>query len=110
MSENNKEQILEIEASQLEDFAEESVDKLPPIEIPMEWYDEDEFHRGIHDSSYLSGVITALLNTGVTEDFVINYLLNDETIKHNIEVAKINKETNIEVAKQQKVTQEKYEL
>lgn len=108
MTEQNNEQILEIDPEQLQEFMSGS-DKLPPIEIPLEWYDE-EFHKGIKDTSYLAGVITALLNTGVDQGFVLDYLLNKETVKHNIEVAKINKEMNVEMAKHQKLIADKMEL
>lgn len=110
MSEQNKEEILEIGSEELQELLGASDDKLPPIEIPMEWYDTDEFHKGIHEGSYLAGYITSLLNVGVSESFVLDLLMNKETIKHNIEVAKINKEMNIEMSKNQKATQEKYEL
>jgi hypothetical protein len=109
MEEQAKEQILELDAEQLEEYLSGS-DKLPPIEIPFEFYDDKQFYQGIKDTSHIAGVITALLNTGVSESFVLDYLLSKDTISHNIEVAKINKETNIEVAKNAKLAQDKYEL
>jgi hypothetical protein len=109
MTEQPKEQVLEIDADQLQGLMSES-DILPPIEIPMEWYDTVEFHKGIHEASYLAGKITALLNAGVSESFVLDYLLNQATIEHNLETARINKEMNVEVSKNAKVTQDKYEL
>jgi hypothetical protein len=109
MTEQNKEQILEIDADQLEEYMSGS-DKLPPIEIPMEFYDTDQFYQGIKDTSHIAGVITALLNTGVSESFVLDYLLSKDTIGHNIKVAEINKDMNIQVAKNAKLTQDKYEL
>jgi hypothetical protein len=109
MEEQAKEQILELDAEQLEELMSGS-DKLPPIEIPFEFYDDKQFYQGIKDTSHIAGVITALLNTGVSESFVLDYLLSKDTIAHNIKVAEINKETNIEVAKNAKLAQEKYEL
>lgn len=109
MSEETKEQIFELDENQLQEMLGGS-DKLPPIEIPFEFYNDEEFYRGISETSYLSGVITAMLNAGVSESFVLDYLLNKENITHNIEVAKINKEMNIEMSKSQKATQEKFEL
>ncbi|MGM7720505.1 hypothetical protein [Metabacillus sp. Hm71] len=110
MEEQNKEEILELDPEQLEELLGGSDDKLPPIEIPMEFYDADEFHRGIEDTSHLAGVITALLNTGVDQGFVLDYLLNKQTIEHNLETARITKEMNIEIAKHQKLSAEKQEL
>jgi hypothetical protein len=109
MEEKAKEKILEFDADQLEELMNGS-DKLPPIEIPFEFYDDKQFYQGIKDTSHIAGVITALLNTGVSESFVLDYLLSKDTIAHNLEVARINKETNVEVAKHAKLTQEKYEL
>jgi hypothetical protein len=104
-----QEKVLEIDADQLEEYMSGS-DKLPPIEIPFEFYDTDEFYRGINETSYISGVVTALLNTGVSESFVLDYLLSKDSIAHNIKVAEINKSMNVEVAKNAKLAQEKYEL
>jgi hypothetical protein len=109
MEEQAKEQILELDAEQLEELMSGS-DKLPPIEIPFEFYDDKQFYQGIKDTSHIAGVITALLNTGVSESFVLDYLLSKDTIAHNIQVANINKDTNVEVAKHAKLKQEQYEL
>jgi regulator of PEP synthase PpsR (kinase-PPPase family) len=53
---------------------------------------------------------TAEFVSRASEAFVLDYLLNQEAIKHNLEVAKLNKETSIEVSKNQKITADKYEL
>ncbi len=55
-------------------------------------------------------MITALLNSGVDQNFVLDYLLNKQTIEHNIKTAEINKEMNIEIAKNQRLVAEKHEL
>lgn len=109
MTEQNNEQVLEIDTEQLQEFMEVS-DKLPLIEINLEDYDMDEFQRGISDASYVSGYIVALLNTGLSEAAVMDFLLNQETIKHNLETARINKEMNIEMSKNQRIQVEKNEL
>lgn len=112
MEEQNKDEILELNEEQLESLlgGVTDIDKLPPIEIELDQYDADEFDRGIKETSYVAGVVTALLNAGVTEGFVLDYILNKETIKHNLETVKINKEMNIEISKNHKVVNEKYEL
>ena len=110
MSEENKEQILGIDEDQIQEMLGGSDDKLPPIEIAIEDYDMEEFKRGLNEASHLAGTITAILNTGVSEGFVLDYLLNKENITHNIKVAEINKEMNIEMSKSQKATQDKFEL
>jgi hypothetical protein len=111
MEEQNKDEILELNEEQLELLGGVTdTDKLPPFEIEFEQYDVDEFDRGIKETSYVCGKITALFNAGFSEGSVLDYLLSTETIKHNLEIAKINKETNIEMSKNQKAAQEKYEL
>lgn len=109
MTEPVKEEILEIDAEQLQGLMGDS-DKLPPIEMSFEDYDIKEFTRGLHETSYIAGVITAFLNAGVTENFVLDFLLNKETIKHNIKTAEINKEMNVEISKWQRIAAEKNEL
>jgi hypothetical protein len=113
MSEQNKEEILELDVDQLQDLiggSSDSSDTLPPFQLELEDFDVEEFKRGIKDTSYIAGVITAFLNAGVTEGFALDFLLNKETIKHNLKTAEITKEMNIEMSKNQKATAEKYEL
>jgi hypothetical protein len=118
MTEQNKNEVTEVEGIDTEQLEElissmggsEENDNLPKIMIDMQDYDIDQFTKGIHDTSHLCGVITAILNTGVSEQFVLDYLLSKDSIAHNIEVATINKEMNTEIAKTKQATQEKYEL
>jgi hypothetical protein len=111
MTDQIKEEILEIDSEQLEELLGGSDnDKLPPIEIPFEFFDEKEFYRGIDDTSHLAGVVTALLNTGLSEQAVMDYLLNKATIEHNIRAAEINRDMNVEVARNQRLVAEKHEL
>lgn len=112
MEENKKEEILEIDAEQLEEFMDgmDIPDKLPQIILSVGDYDQNEFQRGIDEMSYSAGVITALLNAGVSESFVLEFLLSKDTIAHNIKAAEISKDMHVEVAKTTKGASEKYEL
>jgi hypothetical protein len=114
MTEQNKEEILEIDEEQLDQLQEllsgSESDKLPPIVLDIEAYDADEFDRGIKEASYIAGVVTALLNAGVTEGFALDYILNKETIKHNLETAKINKDMHVEISKNHKAAEEKFTI
>lgn len=103
------EQVLELSQEQLEELMEVS-DKLPPIEIPMEWFDEKEFQRGIDETSYVVGVITALFNAGLSESSVMDFIINKENINYNKEANIVNRDMNIEIAKNQKIAVEKNEL
>lgn len=116
MTEQNKEhveeQVLELDAEQLEEYMSdiEIPDKLPPIVLSVEDYDQSEFQRGIDEMSYSAGMITALLNCGVSESFVLDFLLSKDTIAHNIKAAEISKDMHVEVAKTTKGTNDKFEL
>jgi len=109
MAEEKQEQVVELDPEQLQELMG-TPDQLPPIEIDMKDYDVEEFQRGIKETSHLVGAITALLNAGVSEGFVLDYLLNQATIEHNLKAAKVNKEMNIEIAKNQRIVAEKNEL
>lgn len=85
-------------------------DRLPPIEIGLDTYDEESFMKGVDDASYLSGYITALFNAGCSEDFVLTYLINKETIEYNLKSVELNNVAQIEIAKHQKVIIEREEL
>lgn len=111
MEELNKEEVLEIDQEQLEEYLNGSdIDKLPPIQLELDAYDQAEFQRGIDEASYVAGVATALFNAGLSESSVLDYILTTASIKHNKEAAVINKEMNIEISKNTKVASEKYEL
>lgn len=103
------EQILELSQEQLNELMEVS-DKLPPLEIPFEFYNEEQFYKGIEDISYICGQITALFNVGLSEQAVMDFIINKENIKYNSEANIVNKEMNIEIAKQQRIVAEKHEL
>jgi len=115
-TEQNKEKVLEPveltseELGELLSGSEDMDDKLPPFLMELEDYDVEEFKRGIHESSYLAGKITAILNAGFSESSALDLILSMETVKHNIEVAKLNKEMNVEMSKNAKASQDKYEL
>ena len=109
MSEENKvtEEMMEFDPEQLQELLGGSEsEKLPPIVLDVEEYDESEFNRGIKETSYLVGKVTALLNCGLSESTVLDYLLNEATIDYNLKAAGIN----LEIAKIQRATQDKAEL
>jgi hypothetical protein len=98
------------ELGELLSGSEQTDDKLPPFLMELEDYDLDEFKRGLKETSYLAGKITAILNAGFSEASALDLILSMETVKHNIKVAEINRETSVEVSKNAKLSQEKYEL
>ena len=107
MEENKRKELIDL--GEVEELLDD-IDKMPPIEIDLESYDQEQFFKGIEDSSYLCGKITAMLNAGCSEDFVLTYLLNKETIEHNLDTLKLSNQAQIEISKNQKVLLEKQEL
>lgn len=81
-----------------------------PISMGIEDYDQDEFTKGIKNGSYVAGLITALKNTGLTFEQCMDYVLNEQTIKFNLEVTKMNTEMNIEMSKNQAIQVDKNTL
>lgn len=99
----------------LTELVEGQSDKIQPIEFSTEnlidvAFDEKAFQDGMSEISKTCGIISGLFNVGCSEAFILDLILNRETIKHNIESAIISKETSIEVAKSQKAIMDKQEL
>lgn len=81
-----------------------------PIDLDLEEYNMDEFDRGISEISYVCGQITALLNTGVSESFVLEYMVGRDAIQGNIQINRENNEAQIEISKNQRVLVERQEI
>lgn len=71
-----------------------------------EVYNTENFKKGIEDYSYVCGAITALCNAGLNPTEAIEYIVNQDTIKHNIEVSKIGAEATVRAAKYASVKSE----
>jgi hypothetical protein len=66
---------------------------------------EEKFKKGLEDMSYEAGRISTLLKVGISTSDAIAYILTEKTMINNIDVAKINQTTSIEVSKNQCVIQ-----
>lgn len=64
-----------------------------------EHLDKDRFKKGLDDFSYASGAITALCNAGLKPSEALEYIINIDTINHNLEVSRISAEATVESAK-----------
>ena len=94
--------VKELKAEELAELECDEEGFFIPIECPESEdlsYDNEAFQNGINDYSYICGAITAICNTGVKPDVAIEYIVNKETIKHNLEVTKIGANATIEAAK-----------
>jgi hypothetical protein len=83
---------------------------LPPLIIPVEQYDNEDFYRGFKAYQEIAGAIVALTNVGIHPSEALGFITNRETMVHNLEVGKINKEMNIEVSKNTLINAEKNSL
>ncbi|GEM_PF-4716147 len=58
-----------------------------------------KFQEGLDDSSYYAGVISTLMNSGISAQDCMTWVLNDQTLKANKELQALVNENNIAVAK-----------
>lgn len=72
--------------------------------------DDEKFQDGLDDISFVCGQITGLINIGIDPVDALNYLVNLDVLKNNLEMGKVNKETSIQVAKEQSIQVEKNSL
>lgn len=110
MSENKLSEVINEELEGLVEETNYTDTLLPPIEIDLDTYNQEDFMKGIDDASYLAGFITGILNAGVSEEFVLTYLINKETIEYNIKSIELNNKANVEISKNQKIMLERQEL
>lgn len=71
---------------------------------------KQEFNRGLKDSSYISGFYTGLINVGFDHEYAINLILTKMHSDMNIEMAKINANSNVEVSKNTPMVLEKQQV
>ena len=88
---------------------------LPPIELDIQnledcQIDKKEFQKGIKRGSELAGYFTVLKNAGVDSNTILQMILNEQTIQHNIDMAKINNEAQIEIVEKQQIVLEKQQV
>lgn len=72
--------------------------------------DRDEFIKGLKDVSRVCGMYTGLLNAGWSLEDSVAYIFNKMNVDHNIEVAKINANSNVEVSKNASMIKDKESL
>lgn len=62
---------------------------LPKIEIEKDkYFNNEKFRKGLDYGAFYAGIYTSLVNVGVLPSDAFQMLLNTQTCKHNIEVAK----------------------
>lgn len=71
---------------------------------------EEKFQEGLKDISKTCGMITGLVNAGLSVIDALNYLTNQEIMENNIKLAEINKEASVGIAKEQSLHVDKNSL
>jgi hypothetical protein len=69
-----------------------------------------KFTQGLLDSLYYSGMITGLMNLGMSNVDSMTLLLGKINIDFNLELAKNNNDTSIECSKNQQIMIEKNQM
>lgn len=90
------------------------LNSIPPIQLDEETMSDicssEEFSQGVFNVLEVCGSITALVNCGVTVEGALDYILTTATMKHNMELQKLNNDYGIEVAKNQSVLIDKNQV
>ena len=69
-----------------------------------------KFTQGLLDSLYFSGMITGLMNLGMSNVDAMTLLLSKMNIDFSLELAKNNNDTSIECSKNQQIIMEKNQM
>jgi hypothetical protein len=69
-----------------------------------------KFSDGVNDSLYYAGMITGLMNLGISNVDAMTILLNKMNMDFNLELAKNNNDTSIECSKNQQIMIEKNQM
>lgn len=85
------------------EYIKENIFKLNLENLNDSLVDKKKFQFGIDDVSYLCGAISALVSVGITPNKAMDYIVEkeaaDAAMKHNLEILNIQKETSIETAR-----------
>lgn len=85
------------------EYIKENIFKLNLDNLAESFINKDRFQTGVNDVSYLCGAISALASVGITPNKAMDYIVEkeaaDAAMKHNLEILNIQKETSIETAR-----------
>lgn len=96
-TENKPDELLECEFGNTEDdYFFIPIDCTDQTELKI---DNKLFSDGMKEYSAAAGAITVLCNAGLKPSEALEYIINKDTIKHNIEVSNITANATIESAK-----------
>ena len=86
-----------------EDYIKENLRVLSTKNVINEELNKEEFSKGVYDVSYLCGAISALVSVGINPNKAMDYIVDKEAtsigMKHNIDMANIQKDISVETAK-----------
>lgn len=85
------------------DYIKENLRVLSTKNVINEELNKEEFSKGVYDVSYLCGAISALVSVGINPNKAMDYIVDKEAtsigMKHNIDMANIQKDISVETAK-----------
>jgi hypothetical protein len=102
--------------SETEVTGDQTIIFFEPFEISTEnlaedvEFDKDEFKRGLKEGSYVAGLFTALINSGIDLESATTFILNNQNIEMNTEITKIQTNAQIEASKNKSVVIESQQL
>lgn len=73
-------------------------------------FNEKRFQKGIDDISYVCGIITGLINVGVTAVDALAYVMAEHSLENNIEINKIASDAEVEKSKIKNLQSDKNDL
>lgn len=98
----------EVEQVNLEDLSkEELIQVIEQLSNPIVDMSEadgtpvdfDEFYKGVEKASYFAGMFQTLVSAGMSADNAYEIALNEHTSMYNLELAKLNNESQVEISK-----------
>lgn len=63
----------------------------------------DNFHIGLNEISYYCGMLTGLMNCGLSQEIACEFIINIKNMEHQENLQNVINEGNIKVAKMQNV-------
>ena len=70
-------------------------------------FDKTNFQKGMKDASYLCGMLTALMNVGISAVDALAYYMNESTMDNNIKLNEMVNEVEMSKIKAELIANEK---
>lgn len=84
--------------------------EIDTTEVEGSKIDKKEFAKGVKEASKLAGIFSCLKGTGMSEDSIMAYVINERNIEHTQFMQDIVNKTQLEVSKVQSVMMESHQV